>query len=780
MIKSFRKLLRRNPYPAVLNVLVLAVAYYIAGKLSLFLAIPPGYTAPVWPPAGIALFGILHLGYRAWPGILIGVLMINLGIDTEGHDANSLLQPLLLGGSVGMGAVAQALAGALLVRRYAGYPNPLVNGRQVVSFVLLAGPVACLISATWGVASLVIAGVIESTSVAPNWVAWWVGDTMGVVCLAPVLLVWLAEPRELWSSRRTQVTVPLCIALVIVVSFVIYANDQETRRIKSEFEQRADNLTRILQDKIGGYLDTLYSLSNFYGASAGFTRNEFESYGSGLLARNPGIQRLSWNPVVTDQERKQYEEAARREGYENFEIRETNPQGQLVRAASRREYVPVYFVAPYKENKFAVGYDLAAAPRNAAGLRRACDEGRAGATSPVKLLGETQDEWGVVLFLPIYQPGSPHDTAEARRRNLSGYFGGAFRLPDLMATSVALLHEPAIGLEIWDDDNNVKLIQRYPATASGKQVPASTTLRKTGTVAVANRSWRLQFYPTAEFIGLQRSWQVWSVLFGGLLFTGVLGAFLLVVSGHSAATERLVKERTAELEKANKERADFTAMIVHDLRSPLSVIAGVSDTIEQGLLGPLTDEQRRWIARIGKNTTDMTNIISDFLDISKLEAGSFTLARTEVDVHDLATTCIENFIPIAEKKDIKLSNKCDEGLPKLSADPRWLNQIFWNLLSNAIKFTGAGGEITVGCEKVDGNIKAWVKDTGIGISEVELSGLFRKYHQSETYGTESEQGTGLGLAICKMIVEAHRGNIWVESQDGLGTTFYFTVPLAGG
>ena len=780
MLNHLRELFLRNPYRSVVRILALAAAYYGAGKLSMLLAIPPGYTAPVWPPAGIALVGILLYGYRVWPAVLIGSFLHDLGIDLTVVDAQSWLSRVLLAGSVSLGATAQALAGAFLVRRYAGFPNPLAQTREVVSFLLLAGPVACLISATWGVASLLSAGIVEFGGVSVNWVSWWVGDTIGVICLAPVLLVLLAEPRELWASRRAQVILPLCSALVIVIVFLVYANNQENHRIKSEFERGADNLTRIVQDKINEYVGTLRSLSSFHAASGQFTQHEFEVYVTDLLARFPGIQRLSWNPVLTDRERKQYEESGRREGYENFEIRELDPRGRLVRAKSRETYAPVYFVEPHRENRFALGFDLAANPMIAEGLREACDEARPGAVTSIKLLGETQDEWGALVFLPVYRPGLSHDSVEERRRNLSGYFGGAFRLPDLMAVSVKLVHEPGVQLEIWDPDKNARLIQRYSTTASGSQARLLASLQKTSTVAVANRRWRLQFHPNAEFIALQRSWQVWSVLFGGLLFTGVLGAFLLSISGHAAATERLVKERTAELEKANKERADFTAMIVHDLRSPLSVIAGVSDTIEHGFLGPLTDEQRRWIARIGENTKYMTNIISDFLDISKLEAGNFTLARTEVDLRDLATACIENFIPIAEKKDIKLSNKCDEGLPKLSADPRWLNQIFWNLLSNAIKFTGAGGEITVGCEKVDGNIKAWVKDTGIGISQGELSGLFRKYHQSETHGTESEQGTGLGLAICKMIVEAHRGNIWVESQDGLGTTFYFTVPLAGG
>ncbi|MDH3444790.1 MAG: CHASE domain-containing protein, partial [Deltaproteobacteria bacterium] len=780
MISLFKKFLDRSFLLYVVYIACIAAAYYGAGRLSMLLAIPPGYTAPVWPSAGIALVGILLFGYRVWPGVLIGSFLHGLGIEFAGNEAYSALSRVLLSGTIGMGTTVQALAGAYLVRRFAGFPNPLGNAREVILFLLLAGPVACLISATWSVASLLLAGVIEFANASNNWLAWWVGDAMGVVCVTPILLVWLAQPREQWRSRRKQVTVPIFTALIILVSFLIYTNDRENHRIKTEFERSADNTTQILQFKINTYLETLQSLSGFYAASGPFTRNEFEVYAAGLMDRFSGIQRLSWNPVITAGERRQYEEAARREGYTDFEIRELDPQGRLVRAKPRAEYAPVYFVAPYNDNKFAVGFDLAANPLFAEGLHRARDEGRAGATPAIKLLGETEDQWGVVAVLPVYRPGLPHDTVEARRRNISGYVGGAFRLPNLMAASVALVREPGVQIEIWDEDKNTKLIQRYPANELEQQARNPTAIRKTGTLTVADRQWRLVCYPTAEFFALQSSWQVWNVLLGGLLFTGMLGAFLLVVSGHTAATERLVEERTAELEKANKERADFTAMIVHDLRSPLTVISGVSDTIKHGALGPLTDEQRLWIGRIGDNTKHMTDIISDFLDVSKLEAGRIELTKKPVDLCRLTTTCLDHVLPLAEKKNISLKHEDAQEASMVSGDARWLEQLFWNLLSNAIKFTPEGGHITVGCDRANGNITTWVKDTGVGIPPEELSRIFEKYHQTESRKTTNEKGTGLGLVICKIIVEAHRGKIWVSSEEGKGSTFYFSLPVADG
>ena len=779
MSQSFRKPRNRSTYTTLLYILCLALAYYGAGKLSMLLAIPPGYTAPVWPSAGIGLVGILLFGYRVWPGILIGVILVNLGIETAWH-VNSILPLILLGTSVGIGATAQALAGAFLVRRYAGYPNPLAQEREVVLFLLLAGPAACLISATWGVASLLSAGVIEFAGAPVNWITWWVGDALGVVCVTPVLLVWLAQPRELWVTRRKQVSVPLCTAVITVVSFLIYANDREDQRIKAEFERRADNLTRVLQDKIDESLETLHSLSGFYAASERVTREEFEIYATGLMDRFSGIQRLSWNPIITHQERRNFEEAARRGSYEDFEIREVDPQGRLVRAEPRENYAPVYFVAPYKENRFALGFDLTANPLMAEGLRRARDEDRAGATTPIKLLGETQDQWGVVAFLPVYRPGSPRDTVEARRRNIYGYVGGAFRVPDLMATSVAVVREPGVQLEIWDDDKNSKLIQRYSASALRKQAPDFPTLRKTGSVLVADRRWRVECYPTVEFFALQRSWQVWSVLFGGLLFTGVLGAFLLVVSGRTAMIERLVEERTRELARANLDRADFSAMIAHDLRSPLMAVTGVAGLLRENAAGEVNEEQKKWLGKIQDNAQHMVQIVNDFLDVSHLESGRVHLVKKEIDLGQLVENCLNNVFSLAREKNISLKNASSQPLPKIRADGRRLEQVISNLLSNALKFTGAGGEISVGCQQSNGNIITWVKDSGVGISGQELSWIFEKYRQTKSGQNTAEKGTGLGLAICKMIVEAHRGRIWVESAEDKGATFYFSLPVDSG
>jgi signal transduction histidine kinase len=195
-------------------------------------------------------------------------------------------------------------------------------------------------------------------------------------------------------------------------------------------------------------------------------------------------------------------------------------------------------------------------------------------------------------------------------------------------------------------------------------------------------------------------------------------------------------------------------------------------------LGDLNDDQKHWIDRIQNNATTLVGLVSDFLDVSKLESGRIELVRTPIDVTDSLRIVVENFVPLARGKNIALSWQADP-LPEVQADSRRLDQILTNLVSNAIKFTGKDGSIHLYAQPDGGNgIVIRVQDTGLGIPADEIASLFQKYQQSTSGKTSSQKGTGLGLVICKMIVEAHGGEIWVESEEGKGATFVFTLPAA--
>jgi signal transduction histidine kinase len=226
-------------------------------------------------------------------------------------------------------------------------------------------------------------------------------------------------------------------------------------------------------------------------------------------------------------------------------------------------------------------------------------------------------------------------------------------------------------------------------------------------------------------------------------------------------------------------QADFTAMIAHDLRSPLSNSIAMCEMLQGELFGSLNAEQKKWLAKIETSGRNLVNLVGDFLDVSKLEAGRIDLRKQPVDLVNLIGDAVENCMAIARNKGISLSTVVDPDLPQILADPRRMDQVLDNLLSNAVKFTPEGGKIEVrACRDNHSGIRVQVSDDGVGISAEEMSSLFLKYCQTSSGMHSKHNGTGLGLVVSKMIVEAHGGRIWAESQEGKGSTFSFVLPAA--
>ena len=237
------------------------------------------------------------------------------------------------------------------------------------------------------------------------------------------------------------------------------------------------------------------------------------------------------------------------------------------------------------------------------------------------------------------------------------------------------------------------------------------------------------------------------------------------------------RRQAHELEKANQLQADFTAMIAHDLRSPLMNIMGVAETIKDGLFGPVTEEQTKWLERLLANSQNLVSLVSDFLDVSKIESGYIELARETLNINQLVSYTVENFNALIKEKELHLTCGLGQRPLEIRADRRRLEQVLNNLLSNAIKFTDPGGRIDVTAQGEGGkSVRIQVADTGVGIPPREIDQLFQKYRRVTPGQKGDRGGTGLGLLICKMIVEAHGGQIWAQSEEGKGSAFTFTLP----
>jgi len=345
----------------LVEVLAVGVAYFVLGRLALLLAIPPGYATAVWPAAGVALAAVLMLGRHVWPGIAVGSFVVNVWTSFDAASLNTIFKTTSLPLFIGIGAALQALVGAQLIRRFVGYPNPLAKEQDVIKFLMLGGPVACLVNAAWGATILWFTGTISSAVFLFSWWTWWVGDTIGSLTFSPLALIWLAEPREAWRRRRLSVTRPLALTFGLAVVLFVYASRWEQNRLRLEFQRRTDAVAQELIRQVNRHIDALHSLESYYVSSGQITREAFRTFVQRVLSRHGGIRVFAWTPRVLDTDRAQFEAGVRREGLANFEITEENSAGEMQSAGQRAEYLPITYIEPFGGS--VAGHRVAQGPR---------------------------------------------------------------------------------------------------------------------------------------------------------------------------------------------------------------------------------------------------------------------------------------------------------------------------------------------------------------------------------------------------------------------------------
>jgi signal transduction histidine kinase len=290
---------------------------------------------------------------------------------------------------------------------------------------------------------------------------------------------------------------------------------------------------------------------------------------------------------------------------------------------------------------------------------------------------------------------------------------------------------------------------------------------------------------------------------------------VLLFSGHRALlTSNMhlasVRESFRELEDKNQKlqvaydrlkeldrlKSNFLATVSHELRTPLTSILGYSEMLVEGLAGELTPEQRDFVQTIRDKGDQLLALIKGLLDLSKLESGTMSLRKNNVDVAALVRDVVSTMAPTARKKEVELTFEVERGLPQIWADAERLRQVFLNLTENAIKFTPASGSVRLtakitGMDAAGGGeqggmvllgarrtaIEISVADTGIGIPENERSRVFDAFYQVDSSSTREAGGTGLGLSIVKRLVDGHDGAVRITANQPRGTVFLVTIPV---
>jgi signal transduction histidine kinase len=241
-------------------------------------------------------------------------------------------------------------------------------------------------------------------------------------------------------------------------------------------------------------------------------------------------------------------------------------------------------------------------------------------------------------------------------------------------------------------------------------------------------------------------------------------------------TESEIKHKNEQLEQLNSEKDKFFSIIAHDLRGPFNGFLGLTQIMAEQFKSLTLSELQEISMGMNKSANNLYNLLNNLLEWSRMQRGSTNFEPTNIPLLPFATSSLSTVMEPATKKRIGISIDIDENLHVL-ADENMLASTIRNLASNAVKFTPTGGKVSLSAKTTaDGYIELSVHDTGIGMDAETLNNMFKLDVSISRKGTDDEPSTGLGLLLCKDFIEKHGGRIWAESEEGKGSTFYFTLP----
>lgn len=768
---------RLNSASPVTIVLFVGLAYALLGALGLTLAIPPGYASPVFPASGFALAFVLWFERRALAGVWLGSLLLNL-VQTWLHGT---LNPAVFAVTtvIASAAAVQAWAGCRLVNRLQRSAwRDLEREQDAFVFLFLGGVVACLLSASISVTGLRVAGVIHESEYIYTWWNWYVGDTLGVLVFAPLILSLLNRRDEVLSQRRRRIIIPLLLTLGLALFSFYAAARWEKQAQETHLQVDGGIIAKQIADRLITHREVLGSIRNFIETIQDFSFSQFEQFTRISLQDNPDIFALSFNDLISDGQRLSYEQLiSGLSPLGSYRITERDRRNALVRAPAQSEYVAVRYIVPLAGNQLAVGFNINSEPVRRDAVKRARISNGMAVTSAIQLVQEPKNRIGILGLMPVKRKSA--GTLKDNSSNLLGFAVSVVKVDQMIDIATKGRVPAGMAFKLTDPNTPQGNGLLYRSSIDDAE---SALFNRAGDwitkLPIGDREWELSVYATKKY---RRPWVAWAVGVVGVMFTALLQLLLLGITGRAAASQHNNEAQKAQevAEAANRTKSAFLASMSHEIRTPLNAILGMTDLLSEALQDK---DQVEYLGVVRTAGETLQGLIDDILDFSKIEAG---MMRLDIEPFDLQS-CIQQVMKImavrAWQKNLLLISSEAPGVPDwLAGDSFRLRQILLNLLGNAVKFTEKGSIslkvekiVTAGDEIV---VKFSITDTGIGIQAEKLQTIFDNFSQADTSTTRNYGGSGLGLAISKRLVEMMGGEIGVESTPGQGSCFYFTCRL---
>ena len=524
-----------------------ALAYWLAGRLALLLAIPPGYASPIYPAAGIALAAVLVYGWRVLPGILLGAVVMNASVSapSDASKGLALAMPLISA----LGATAQAALGAWLMRRRQPGPLQLGEPQEVATFFLLGAALACTLSATLSTLYLGAAGAIPPEARAFTWWTWWGGDTLGVLIGTPIALTLIGQPRADWAARRISVALPLLVTTALLVGGTVLVARWDTQRARNVFDGDAAAAGALMTAHLNQALYALEALHGLHIGSELVDQGEMRLASAPWLALPISLQALGYSQRIPRSGIAAFEAAVSRESGQPYRVFDRSPL-----AAQDDDVVAIRHLEPRARNATALGVNSmsVAAARDA--IQRTVASDAPAASDGFRLTQEAGDQTGVVIYRAVYRqgPGLPQLATAAERQQ--AFSAVVFVTLRMQQSAEAAMREVPPYLAWCLLDSRPGSPRPHLAGPPGCEASPPMGLVQLRKIELGGRQWVLRLSADPAAVPDAGYANAWLFSSAGLLAAAMLAALLLTVSGRTRRIEAAVAARTRDLQREVLER----------------------------------------------------------------------------------------------------------------------------------------------------------------------------------------------------------------------------------
>jgi diguanylate cyclase (GGDEF)-like protein/PAS domain S-box-containing protein len=527
----------------------LALAYYLAAKLSLPLTAPPSGASAFWPAAGIALAFVLKFGPKLLLGVFIGSLMINIelyGLNTLSSPSASILLFII----IALSSTLSAYFGLKLIQKYARYPDPLISELSIIKLLVLGGPIAAILPMIISISALMFTGIISTEHSLFSCFTWWLGHSVGVFIITPLILLFIDLPGKTDTNRKWVVIIPVILALLITIGLFQNSVGSENKRLQMDLDYQASTLGAGLNREINTHINLTKYLRDTIVTNGHVELDNFIASTHSIRQLHPDIQVITWDVIVKSEDRSLFEQQMQTIHHLDYQITRRDDQGNMIRIEGKPEYAAIAYISPYKDNEEALGYDPTSNPEVAAFFYQARDTGQATISSRVNLVQGVSTRAGIVNYIPVYKQDHILNSTNQRQIAFIGNLACVYYLDNIIADELQahpLLDTELTIFDITDNEHPNKLY----STATNAIIDNDFTTHFS--THIANRIWQIKITPSTNYFKNNYSNNVWIVLFIGMLFTATLTVALMISTGRRARIEEVVSQRTASLQKAQED-----------------------------------------------------------------------------------------------------------------------------------------------------------------------------------------------------------------------------------